>query len=206
LLWNLSIAVSAGTLPVNLTVNALSCGIQSTVLAKEDPAPEELLKLCKARCFPPVALVWDPPFGLEVIPNLDSEIVVVDSAPAIWGSSYGSEHTTIVLLVDPHCSYKASLDVSLPTAASRFLLVYGLQVTGLTVAAVLFALMRQARAWELDLMVPSVVSCIEANLRFPLPLLLLAPGTSVIYYLCSLFGTETPPPLISFLGVSLLTS
>jgi hypothetical protein len=146
-------------------------------------------ELCKARCFPPVALVWDPPFGLEVIPNLDSEIVVVDSAPAIWGSSYGSEHTTIVLLVranhfliycyckfllilvgeyanvfliydffkntrvgdngrerlfggfashyelygnrlqvDPHCSYKASLDVSLPTAASRFLLVYGLQV------------------------------------------------------------------------------
>jgi glycosylphosphatidylinositol deacylase len=78
------------------------------------------------------------------------------------------------------------------------------QVTGLTVAAVLFALMRQARAWELDLMVPSVVSCIEANLRFPLPLLLLAPGTSVIYYLCSLFGTETPPPLISFLGVSLV--
>jgi glycosylphosphatidylinositol deacylase len=53
-------------------------------------------------------------------------------------------------------------------------------------------------------MVPSVVSCIEANLRFPLPLLLLAPGTSVIYYLCSLFGTETPPPLISFLGVSLV--
>ena len=30
--------------------------------------------------------------------------------------------------VDPHCSYLASLEVSLPTAASRFLLVYGLQV------------------------------------------------------------------------------
>ena len=43
MLWNLSIAVSAGTLPVNLTVKALSCGIQTTVLAKEDPAPEELL-------------------------------------------------------------------------------------------------------------------------------------------------------------------
>lgn len=204
LLWNLSIAVSAGTLPLNLTVKALSCGIQTTVLAKEDPAPEELLKICKARCFPPVALVWDPPFGLEVIPNLDSEIVVVDSAPAIWGSSYGSEHTTILLMVDPHCSYKASLEVSLPTAASRFLSVYGLQITGLAVAVVLFALMRQARAWELDLMVPSVVSCIEANLRIPSPLLLLAPGLSVVYYLLSIFGTETPPPLISFVGVSLV--
>lgn len=64
-------------------------------LTLRDDYPE----LCKARCFPPVALVWDPPFGLEVLPNLDSEIVVVDSAPAIWGSSYGSEHTTIVLLV-----------------------------------------------------------------------------------------------------------
>lgn len=32
------------------------------------------------------------------------------------------------LQVDPHCSYVASLEVSIPTAASRFLLVYGLQV------------------------------------------------------------------------------
>lgn len=41
--WNLSIAVSAGTLPVNLTVKTLSCGIQATVLAKDNPGPEELL-------------------------------------------------------------------------------------------------------------------------------------------------------------------
>lgn len=56
-------------------------------------------ELCKVRCFPPVALVWDPPFGLEVLPNLESEIIIVDSAPAIWGSSYGSEQTTILLMV-----------------------------------------------------------------------------------------------------------
>lgn len=43
MLWNLSIAVSSGTLPVVLSVKALSCGIQETVLAKEDPKPEELL-------------------------------------------------------------------------------------------------------------------------------------------------------------------
>lgn len=203
--WNLSIAVSAGTLPVNLTVKTLSCGIQATVLAKDNPGPEELLKLCRGRCFPPVALVWDPPFGLEVLPNLDSEIVVVDSAPGIWGTSYGSEHTTIVLLVDPHCSYRASVEVSLSTASSRFVLVYGLQITGLTVAVILFALMRQARASERDVMVPSVVSCIEANLRSPFPLIFLAPGLSVIYHLLSTFGTETPPSLISFLGVSFVS-
>ena len=78
------------------------------------------------------------------------------------------------------------------------------QITGLAVAVVLFALMRQARAGELDLLVPSVVSCIEANLRFPLPFLVLAPGLPVVYYFLSIFGTETPPPLISFLGVSLV--
>jgi hypothetical protein len=56
-------------------------------------------EMCKARCFPPVALVWDPPYGLEVLPNLTTATVVIDSSQAIWGSSYGSEHTTIVLLV-----------------------------------------------------------------------------------------------------------
>lgn len=56
-------------------------------------------ELCKARCFPPIALVWDPPYGLEVYPNLTSQVIVVDSSPATWGSSYGSEHTTILLLV-----------------------------------------------------------------------------------------------------------
>ena len=56
-------------------------------------------ELCKARCFPPVALVWDPPYGLEVYPNLTSQVIVVDSSPATWGSAYGSEHTTILLLV-----------------------------------------------------------------------------------------------------------
>lgn len=71
-------------------------------------------------------------------------------------------------------------------------------------AVVLFALMHQARAWELDQNIPSVVSCIEANLRLPLPLLVLALGPLLVYYVISLFGTETPPPLISFLGISMV--
>jgi glycosylphosphatidylinositol deacylase len=85
-------------------------------------------EMCKARCFPPVALVWDPPYGLEVLPNLTTATVVVDSSQAIWGSSYGSEHTTIVLLADPHCAYDVTFKVSFSAAASRFLLVHGLQV------------------------------------------------------------------------------
>jgi len=56
-------------------------------------------EMCKARCFPPLALIWDPQYGLEVAPNLTTTTVVVDSSPAIWGSIYGSEHTTIMLLV-----------------------------------------------------------------------------------------------------------
>ncbi|CAK9226433.1 unnamed protein product [Sphagnum troendelagicum] len=204
LVWNLSIAVSLGTLPVILSVKTVSCGIQETVLAKEHPEPEEIMKLCKVRCFPPVALVWDPPFGLEVLPNLESEIIVVDSAPAIWGSSYGSEQTTILLMVDPHCAYDVDLKVSLPTAASRFHLVHGLQIAGLCVAVVLFALTRQARAWETDIAFPSVLACIEANLQLPLPFLILALGPLLVYYSLSFFGTETPPPFISFIGVSLV--
>lgn len=79
-----------------------------------------------------------------------------------------------------------------------------MQITGLAVAVVLFALMHQARAWELDQNIPSVVSCIEANLRLPFPLLVLALGPLLVYYVISLFGTETPPPLISFLGISMV--
>jgi hypothetical protein len=43
LVWNLSIAVSLGTLPVILSVKTVSCGIQETVLAKEHPEPEEII-------------------------------------------------------------------------------------------------------------------------------------------------------------------
>lgn len=64
MLWNLSIAVSAGTLPVNLTVKALSCGIQPNVLAKEDPAPEELLSKIPFSCLINLFWVLDAVTGL----------------------------------------------------------------------------------------------------------------------------------------------
>ena len=43
LIWNLSIAVSSGTLPVVLDVKTSSCGIQESVFVKEHPEPDELL-------------------------------------------------------------------------------------------------------------------------------------------------------------------
>jgi hypothetical protein len=55
--------------------------------------------MCKARCFPIVALIWDPPYGLEITPNFTTTSVEIDFSPIIWGLIYGSKHTTIVLLV-----------------------------------------------------------------------------------------------------------
>lgn len=55
--------------------------------------------LCRLRCFPPVALAWDEISGLHIFPNLQSETILVDSAPALWSSSAGSEKTTVLLLV-----------------------------------------------------------------------------------------------------------
>lgn len=54
------------------------------------------------RCFPAVALAWDRTSGLHIYPNLISETVTVDSAPALWNSAQGSEKTTVMLLVYCH--------------------------------------------------------------------------------------------------------
>lgn len=55
--------------------------------------------LCKLRCFPPVALVWDETSGLHIFPNMYSKKIVVDSSPALWTSTRGSDKTTVLLLV-----------------------------------------------------------------------------------------------------------
>ena len=62
--------------------------------------------LCKLRCFPPVALAWDSISGLHIIPNLYSETVTVDSSPAMWDSSKGSDRTTVLLLVSNLASFR----------------------------------------------------------------------------------------------------
>lgn len=55
--------------------------------------------LCKMRCFPPVALAWDPISGVHIFPNLYSETIVVDSSPALLSFPQRSERTTVLLLV-----------------------------------------------------------------------------------------------------------
>lgn len=78
-----------------------------------------------------------------------------------------------------------------------------MQIAGLSVAVVLFALMRQARAWEVDNTVPSFLSCMEANFRLPLPFFAATLGPILVYFFIDVRGTEKQPSLSSFLGVSL---
>lgn len=66
-----------------------------------------------------------------------------------------------------------------------------------------FALMRQARAWELDNPVPSFLTCMEANFSLPLPFFTLTVGPLLVYFTMTVLGTERRPTLTSFLGVSL---
>nr|CAD1839345.1 unnamed protein product [Ananas comosus var. bracteatus] len=141
------------------------------VLLRSSYVPE--VSLCKLRCFPPVALAWDSVSGLHVIPNIYSETITVDSLPAIWDFNNGPEKTIVLLLADPHCSYRLGISVSSTAAASRFFLLYSPQIIGFMIAAMFFALMRQAYAWELDSSVPSILSALEFNLRIPQPFLLL---------------------------------
>lgn len=54
------------------------------------------------RCFPPVALAWDPISGLHIFPNLYSETIIVDASPALWNHAHGSEKTSVMLLVGDH--------------------------------------------------------------------------------------------------------
>nr|CAN72218.1 hypothetical protein VITISV_025500 [Vitis vinifera] len=124
LAFNMSFSISLGLLPVTLSLKTAGCGIKNSGLPVEEARSMENTRLCKLRCFPPVALAWDTTSGLHVVPNLYGETIVVDSSPALWSSAQGSEKTTLLLLVDPHCSYKASVAVSSSAAASRFLLLY----------------------------------------------------------------------------------
>ncbi|KAJ6424021.1 hypothetical protein OIU84_024906 [Salix udensis] len=152
--------------------------------------------------FPPIVLAWDHTAGLHILPNLFSETIMVDSSPALWSSTQGSEKTTIMLLVDPHCSYKARIAVSETSAASRFLLLYSSQIVGFSFAAIFFALMRQAHAWDLDLPMPSMLVAVESNLRIPWPFLLLGFVPILFSLFISLLKSQPLPPLASFAFVS----
>ncbi|KAF9666304.1 hypothetical protein SADUNF_Sadunf16G0215700 [Salix dunnii] len=208
---NLSFTVSLGLLPISLSLTTTGCGIQRSGLLAEEVGDMENSSpislswysgLCKLRCFPPIALAWDHTSGLHILPNLFSETIMVDSSPAQWSSTQGSEKTTIMLLVDPHCSYKARIAVSETAAASRFLLLYSSQIVGFSFAAIFFALMRQAHAWDLDLPMPSMLVAVESNLRIPWPFLLLGFLPILFSLFISLLKSQPLPPLASFAFVA----
>ncbi|XWS44062.1 hypothetical protein CRYUN_Cryun15aG0012500 [Craigia yunnanensis] len=198
LAFNLSFAISLGLLPVTFSLKTAGCGIKDSGFV-DKAGDTENTKVCKLRCFPPVALAWDPTSGLHVFPNLFSETLVVDSSPALWTST-GTEKTTVLLLLDPHCSYKASIAVSVTTAASRFLLLYCSQIVGFSVAVIFFALMQQAHARP----IPSILKAVESNLRIPFPFLPFA-VVPILFSLFFSFLTSQPfPPFSSFTIVSII--
>ncbi|KAK8962790.1 hypothetical protein KSP40_PGU006200 [Platanthera guangdongensis] len=197
LVLNLSFAVSLGILPVTLSLQTQGCGLKDSADQMDGSS------LCKLRCFPPVGLAWDHDSGLHVIPSIYSERVIVDSSPAMWDSSQGSDRTILMLLVDPHCSYKISFGVSLTAAASRFCLLYSSQIAGFMITAVLFALMRQAHAWELDLSLPSISTAVELNLKMPHAFLLLA-VLPIFASLAMSYFTSQDPPVASYISVSMI--
>nr|CAB3456671.1 unnamed protein product [Digitaria exilis] len=139
---NLSFSASLGLLPVTLSLKTAGCGIKNAGDQMEAERNSETLLscsvntyfqseipyLCKLRCFPPVALAWDSVSGLHIIPNIYSETVVVDSSPAFWDSPEGTDRTTVMILADPHCSYKVTARASLSAAASRFFLLYSSEI------------------------------------------------------------------------------
>ncbi|XP_040383372.1 uncharacterized protein LOC102716063 isoform X2 [Oryza brachyantha] len=197
---NLSFSVSLGLLPVTLSLRTAGCGVKTS----GDQLEAEKNKLCKLRCFPPVALSWDPVSGLHIIPNIYSETLVVDSSPALWDSHQGTERTTVLVLADPHCSYEVSLHVSLSAASSRFFLLYSSQILGFMIAVMFFGLMRQSSAWEHDSSVPSILSAIESNLRLPRAFMLLCFMPIVLFLAFIIFTREQNPPFGTFLFVTMM--
>jgi len=102
LAYNLSFSTSLGLLPATLSLKTTGCGIKTFGLPDGETGDLDKDKLCKLRCFPPVALAWDSASGLHVFANLYSETIVIDSSPALW-SSQSSEKTTVMLLVRTCC-------------------------------------------------------------------------------------------------------
>ncbi|VFQ73512.1 unnamed protein product [Cuscuta campestris] len=199
---NILFSLSLGILPVTLSVKTTGCGIQKSELSVDETGDMDISSLCKLRCFPPVALAWDASSGLTVFPNLYSEIIMVDSSPGIWSSKPGSDKTIVLLLVDPHCSYKTSFNITVTVAAGRFLLLYFSQIIGFSIAVIFFALMRQAYAWELDLPIPSLFSAVESNLRLPLPFISLGLVPILLAFLLSYLFSQPIASSIFFIIVS----
>ncbi|VVB04200.1 unnamed protein product [Arabis nemorensis] len=67
LAYNLSFAVSLGLVPITLSLKTAGCGIKTFGLPDGETGDLDKDKLCKLRCFPPVALAWDSSSGLHIV-------------------------------------------------------------------------------------------------------------------------------------------
>ncbi|PNY05813.1 GPI inositol-deacylase [Trifolium pratense] len=200
----LSFSISSGLLPVTLSMNTVGCGIKNSGLPEEEAGDLESSRLCKLRCFPPVALAWDDISGLHIYPNLNSETIFVDSSPAQWSSTQQSDKTIVLLLVDPHCSYKSSISISVSAAASRLLLMYSSKIVGFSIAVVFFALMQQAYSWDRNLHIPSMLTAVESNLTLMSHFFPLAVLPIFFAFIFSFFMSQPFPPFASFTSISLI--
>ncbi|KAB2614050.1 GPI inositol-deacylase-like [Pyrus ussuriensis x Pyrus communis] len=203
--WSMPIpsySYKLGLLPVMFSLKAAGCGIKNSGLPDEQAGDEDNSKLCKLRCFPPIAFAWDHTSGLHIFPNMYSEKIVVDSSPALWSSPQSSEKTSVMLLVDPHCSYRSSMTVPVTAVASRFLLLYNSQIAGFSLVVIFFALMQQICTWDLDQHIPSILTAVEFNLRIPLPFLYLAIAPILLSFSLSFFISQPFPSFSSFTIIS----
>lgn len=87
-----------------------------------------------------------------------------------------------------------------------FIMSWGLllQIVGFSVVAILFALMRQAHAWDLDRPIPSMLTAVESNLRIPLPFLSLGIAPILLSLLLSFLMSQPLPSFASFTIVSMI--
>ncbi|KAL6135863.1 hypothetical protein ACLB2K_068088 [Fragaria x ananassa] len=172
---NLSFTSSLGLLPVIVSLKTTGCGIKSSGLPDEQAGDMDNSKLCKLRCFPPVAFAWDETSGLHVFRNLYSDTIVVDSSPSLWSSPRSSEKTSVMLVI-----------------------------IGLSIVVIFFALMRQACAWDRNLPVPSMLKALESNLRFPVPFIYLAIVPIGLSLLVGFWISQPSPSFASFTIVSVV--
>lgn len=70
------------------------------------------------------------------------------------------------------------------------------------VAVIFFAVMQQARSWELDLAVPSMLKAVELNLRAPLPFLFLTTSPFFVAWVVSFLNMSQYVPIGSLFAVS----
>ncbi|KAM0018193.1 hypothetical protein Hdeb2414_s0027g00696401 [Helianthus debilis subsp. tardiflorus] len=83
IVMNITFSINLGLLQATVSLETTGCGIKKSGLPVEEAGDMNSGRLCKLRCFPPVALTWDPASGLNIFPNLNYRTIEVDSSPAL---------------------------------------------------------------------------------------------------------------------------